>query len=93
MVFVDEDDMAKYTAKTLNDPRTLNKTVYVRPTDNILTQMELVQIWEKLTEKELEKTYVSGNDFLADIEGKSNHHLVTKLNKPSFWIIDFYHIS
>ncbi|VYS62554.1 unnamed protein product [Arabidopsis thaliana] len=74
VVFVDEDDMAKYTAKTLNDPRTLNKTVYVRPTDNILTQMELVQIWEKLNGKELEKTYVSGNDFLADIEDKEISH-------------------
>lgn len=71
MVFVDEDDMGKYTAKTLNDPRTLNKTVYVRPTDNILTQMELVHIWEKLTGNVLEKTYVSGHDFLADIEGMS----------------------
>lgn len=74
VVFIDEDDMAKYTAKTLNDPRTMNKTVFVRPTDNILTQMEIVQIWEKLTGKELDKTYVSANDFLADIEGiKSDH--------------------
>lgn len=74
MVYVDEDDMAKYAAKTLNDPRTMNKTVYVRPTDNILTHMELVQIWEKLSGKELEKNYISANDFLADIEGESNHH-------------------
>ncbi|ESQ56320.1 hypothetical protein EUTSA_v10026944mg [Eutrema salsugineum] len=40
---------------TLNDPRTINKTMYVRPADNILTQMELVQIWEKLSGKEFNK--------------------------------------
>lgn len=77
VAFIDEDDMAKYTAKTLNDPRTMNKTVFVRPTDNILTQMEIVQIWEKLTGKELDKTYVSANDFLADIEGiKSDQYSI-----------------
>lgn len=74
MVFADEDDIAKYTAKTLDDPRTMNKTVYIRPTDNILTQMELVQMWEKLTGKELEKTNVSADDFLADLEGNSLDH-------------------
>uniref|UniRef100_A0A1J3F1A1 Pinoresinol reductase 2 n=1 Tax=Noccaea caerulescens TaxID=107243 RepID=A0A1J3F1A1_NOCCA len=71
VVFADEDDIAKYTSKTLDDPRTMNKTVYIRPTDNILTQMELVQMWEKLTGKELEKTNVSAHDFLADLEDES----------------------
>ncbi|VVB01282.1 unnamed protein product [Arabis nemorensis] len=74
VVFANEDDVAKYTVKTLNDPRTMNKTVYIRPTDNILTQMELVQMWEKLTGKELEKTNVSAKDFLADIEDKDISH-------------------
>lgn len=73
VVFADEDDIAKYTAKTLNDPRTLNKTVNIRPPDNVLTQIELVQIWEKLTGNELEKTNIAAKDFLANIERKSNH--------------------
>ncbi|CAH2034851.1 unnamed protein product [Thlaspi arvense] len=68
VVFADEDDIAKYTAKTLNDPRTMNKTVYVRPPNNILTHIELVQIWEKLTGNELEKTNITARDFLANIE-------------------------
>ncbi|KFK36255.1 hypothetical protein AALP_AA4G098500 [Arabis alpina] len=68
VVFAYEKDVAKYVAKTLNDPRTMNKTVYIRPAGNILTQMELVQMWEKLAGKELEKTNVSAKDFLADIE-------------------------
>lgn len=73
MVFADEDDIAKYTAKTLNDPRTLNKTVCIRCPENVLTQIELVQIWEKLTGNELEKNNIAAKDFLANIERKSNH--------------------
>ncbi|CAH2079411.1 unnamed protein product [Thlaspi arvense] len=86
VVFADENDIAKYTAKTLNDPRTINKTVYLRPADNILTQMELVKIWEKLTGKELEKTNIFANDFLADIEGKSRSFIYI-VTKQTFWII------
>ncbi|KFK36256.1 hypothetical protein AALP_AA4G098600 [Arabis alpina] len=85
VVFVDEDDIAKYTAKTLNDPRTINQTVYLRPTENILTQMELFQIWEKLTGNELEKTNVSAKDFLADLEEKEISHQMMRLGH-------FYHI-
>ncbi|CAF1930765.1 BnaC05g29010D [Brassica napus] len=68
VVFADEDDIAKYTAKTLDDPRTVNKTVYIRPQDNVLTQNELVKIWEKLTGNDLEKTNIAAKDFLANIE-------------------------
>ncbi|XP_018485733.1 pinoresinol reductase 1 [Raphanus sativus] len=68
VVFADEDDIAKYTAKTLDDPRTVNKTVYIRPQDNILTQNELVKIWENLTGNELEKKTIAAKDFLANIE-------------------------
>ncbi|CAH8362264.1 unnamed protein product [Eruca vesicaria subsp. sativa] len=74
VIFADEDDIANYTAKTLNDPRTVNKTVYIRPRDNILTQNELVQIWEKLTGNELEKINIEAKDFLADIEHMEISH-------------------
>ncbi|XP_010518923.1 PREDICTED: pinoresinol reductase 1 [Tarenaya hassleriana] len=68
VVVADEDDIATYTAKTINDPRTENKTVCVRPPDNVLTQIELVRIWEKLTGKELEKTHIPADDFLAGMK-------------------------
>ncbi|KAF3607984.1 hypothetical protein DY000_02046826 [Brassica cretica] len=68
VVFADEDDIANYTSKTLNDPRTLNKTVYVRPPNNVLTHIELVQIWENLTGNELEKTNITAKDFFSNIE-------------------------
>ena len=66
---MDEDDIATYTIKTIDDPRTLNKTIYIRPTENILSQRQIVEIWEKLTGKELEKFSISKEDLLASMEG------------------------
>ena len=68
-VWVDEDDIGIYTLKTINDPRTLNKTVYIRPPQNILSLKELVAEWEQLSGKTLKKTYISAEDFLAGMEG------------------------
>ncbi|KAG4188243.1 hypothetical protein ERO13_A08G151300v2 [Gossypium hirsutum] len=64
-IYVDEDDIATYSIKTIDDPRTLNKTVYIRPPQNILSQREVVQIWEKLIGKELLKSFISEQEFLA----------------------------
>ncbi|CAN0926098.1 Bifunctional pinoresinol-lariciresinol reductase 2 [Linum grandiflorum] len=64
-VYVDEDDIARYTIKTIDDPRTLNRTVYIKPPRNVLSQREVVGIWEKLIGKELEKTTLSAEEFLA----------------------------
>ncbi|CAM8896824.1 unnamed protein product [Rhodiola kirilowii] len=61
----DEDDIATYTIQTINDPRTLNKTVYVRPPENVISQLELVVMWEKLTGKKFEKQSVLEDQFLA----------------------------
>ena len=66
---MDEDDIATYTIKTIDDPRTLNKTIYIRPTENILSQRQIVEIWEKLTGKELEKFSISKEDLLASMKG------------------------
>ncbi|KAL3497955.1 hypothetical protein ACH5RR_040687 [Cinchona calisaya] len=63
--YMDEDDIATYTIKTVDDPRTLNKTVYLRAPENILTQMQLTEKWEKITGKKLEKCSISKEDFLA----------------------------
>ncbi|XP_021912682.1 isoflavone reductase homolog isoform X2 [Carica papaya] len=68
-VYMDENDIATYTIKAVDDPRTLNKTLYARPPDNILSQRELVQKWEKLTGKQLQKISVSEQDFLASMKG------------------------
>lgn len=70
-IWVDEDDVATYTIRTVDDPRTLNKTLYIRPSANILSQKEVIQIWEKYTGKALEKTYLSTDNFLNLMKGQS----------------------
>ncbi|MED6144407.1 hypothetical protein PIB30_015411 [Stylosanthes scabra] len=70
-ITVDEDDIAKYTIKSIDDPRTLNKTVYIRPPENILSQLEIVQIWEQLIGKELKKSSISAEQFLSSMKGQS----------------------
>ncbi|OIT02539.1 PREDICTED: isoflavone reductase homolog [Nicotiana attenuata] len=69
VVYMDEDDVATYTIKSIDDPRTLNKTVYIRPQENILTQRELIGKWEKLKGIDLEKISISEQDFLSSMKG------------------------
>ncbi|XP_048132004.1 bifunctional pinoresinol-lariciresinol reductase-like [Rhodamnia argentea] len=70
-IYVDEDDIAMYAMKSVDDPRTLNKTVYIRPPKNILSQLEVVGIWEKLIGKDLQKSSISAQDFLASMKEQS----------------------
>lgn len=69
MAFTDEVDVGTYTVKAIDDPRTLNKTLYIMPPQNILTQSELIQKWETLTGKKLDKISISDDDFLASMKG------------------------
>ncbi|KAK9103018.1 hypothetical protein Sjap_020272 [Stephania japonica] len=69
VIILDEDDIATYTIKTIDDPRTINKTLHLVPPENIVSQNELIEIWEMLSGKRLEKANVSGEDFLARMEG------------------------
>ncbi|XP_037483336.1 isoflavone reductase homolog [Triticum dicoccoides] len=68
-IFVDEDDIAAYTIKCVDDPRALNKTIYLRPQENILSQNELIAKWEKLSEKVLKKIPIPSDEFLASMKG------------------------
>ncbi|XP_076906602.1 isoflavone reductase homolog [Bidens hawaiensis] len=73
VAFMDEDDVATYTIKTVDDSRMLNKTLYLRPPNNILTHNQLIEKWEKLTNQTLEKVHISAPDFLASIEEADDH--------------------
>ncbi|CAN6328845.1 unnamed protein product [Urochloa humidicola] len=68
VIFVDEDDIATYTIKSADDPRTLNKTIYLRPQENILSQNDVIAKWEKLSGKVLEKIHVAADEFLASMK-------------------------
>ncbi|KAK4252671.1 hypothetical protein QN277_014416 [Acacia crassicarpa] len=83
-IYVEEDDIARYAIKSIDDPRTLNKTVYIRPPKNILSQREVVQIWEKHIGKELNKSSISEQQLLASLEGQSYAEQVG--------LIHYYHV-
>jgi hypothetical protein len=67
---MDEDDVATYTIKSIDDRRALNKTIYLRPAENILSQNVLIAKWEKLSGKVLQKIPIPSREFLASMEGK-----------------------
>ncbi|KAL4275963.1 hypothetical protein AHAS_Ahas20G0159700 [Arachis hypogaea] len=43
-VFVKENDVAAFTISTVDEPRTLNKVLYLRPSENIYSLNELVEM-------------------------------------------------
>lgn len=67
-VYVKEEDVGTYTIKSVDDPRTLNKILYLRLPANTLSFHDLVALWEKKIGKSLEKEYVSEEQVLKLIE-------------------------
>ncbi|KAL4581281.1 hypothetical protein LXL04_017492 [Taraxacum kok-saghyz] len=67
-VFNEEHDIATYTIKTVDDPRTLNKIVYIKPSCNIYSFHDLVSLWEKKIGKTLEKVYMYEDQVLNNLE-------------------------
>ncbi|KAL3697221.1 hypothetical protein R1sor_011297 [Riccia sorocarpa] len=63
-----EEDIATYTIKSVDDPRTANKLLHIRPKENLLSQGGLVALWEKKIGHTLEKTFVSKEELKNIIE-------------------------
>ncbi|CAN6469707.1 unnamed protein product [Victoria cruziana] len=72
VVWTVEEDVGKYAVKAMDDERTVNRTIYIRPPSNIRSQMEVVSLWESLSGKTLQKEYVSQQQFLEKLQGKQN---------------------
>ncbi|XP_072999352.1 eugenol synthase 1-like [Typha latifolia] len=95
VIFVDEDDIGAYTIKAVDDPRTLNKILYLRPPANILSHNELVSLWEKKTGKNFEREYVPEEVVLKQIQESPmpiniflsmNHSIYVKGDQTNFEI-------
>ncbi|XP_022972504.1 isoflavone reductase-like protein [Cucurbita maxima] len=67
-IFNKEEDIAVYTMKAVEDPRTLNKTLYIRPSGNIYSFNDLVSLWEKKIGKTLDRIYVPEEQVLKNIQ-------------------------
>ncbi|XP_062098108.1 phenylcoumaran benzylic ether reductase Betv6 [Humulus lupulus] len=84
-VFNKEDDIGTYTMRAVDDPRTLNKVLYIRPPKNSYSFNELVALWEKKIGKTLEKVYVSEEQLLKDIqEAPIPINVVLSINHSAF---------
>ncbi|KAJ0085319.1 hypothetical protein Patl1_09163 [Pistacia atlantica] len=94
-VFNNEVDIAAYTIKAVDDRRTLNKILFIRPPQNTYTFNELVALWEKKIGKTLEKVYVPEEQVLKDIQEAPfplnivmsiNHSILVKGDQTNFTI-------
>lgn len=61
--------MAAFTIKAVDDPRTLNRALHLRPPGNVYSMNELVEIWEAKIGKKLERVFVSEQELLRRING------------------------
>ncbi|XP_073154920.1 phenylcoumaran benzylic ether reductase Pyrc5-like isoform X2 [Henckelia pumila] len=68
VVYNKEEDIATYTITTVDDPRTLNKILYIRPPSNAVSLNDLVALWEKKIGKSLERTYIPEEQVLRNIQ-------------------------
>ncbi|PIN06215.1 hypothetical protein CDL12_14309 [Handroanthus impetiginosus] len=94
-VFNDERDIGTYTIRAVDDPRTLNKILYIKPPRNIYSFNELVALWEKKIGKTLEKEYLSEEQLLKQIQESPipvniilaiNHSILVKGDQTYFEI-------
>ena len=70
-MFNNERDIGTFTIKAVDDPRTMNKILYIKPSKNTYSFNELVALWEKKIGKTIEKTYVPEDELLKQIAGTS----------------------
>ncbi|KAM7507587.1 hypothetical protein LguiA_018040 [Lonicera macranthoides] len=53
-----EEDIGKYTIKVATDPRTCNRVVIYRPKTNIISQLQLISLWEKKTGRTFKRVHL-----------------------------------
>lgn len=67
--FVAGTDIGKFTIKTIDDIRALNKNVHFRPACNLYNINELALLWERKIGRTLPRVTVSENDLLVAAAG------------------------
>ncbi|XP_030447115.1 phenylcoumaran benzylic ether reductase Betv6 [Syzygium oleosum] len=101
-IFNKEEDIGTYTIKAVDDPRTLNKILYLRPPKNIYSFNELVALWEKKIGKTLEKIYLPEEQILKQIQESPipinvilavNHSIFVKGDNTNFEIEESFGVE
>ncbi|XP_038994384.1 leucoanthocyanidin reductase-like [Hibiscus syriacus] len=62
--FVAGSDIGKFTVMSINDERTLNKTVHFQPPSNLLNMNEIASLWETKIGRMLPRVTVAEEDLL-----------------------------
>ncbi|ESR54776.1 isoflavone reductase [Citrus sinensis] len=70
-VFNYEEDIAKCTIKVINDPRTCNRIVIYRPQTNIISQLELISLWEQKTGRSFKRVHISEEELVKLSQSKN----------------------
>ena len=73
MFFVNEKDMAAVAMRAVEDPRTLNKILHLRPQENLCSLDKLVSLWENKIGKTLKKTYIQEEELVKKVQGIHRH--------------------
>jgi len=94
-IYNDERDIGTYTIKAVDDPRTLNKILYIRPPKNVYSFNDLISLWENKIGKTLERIYIPDEKILKDIQEAPipiniilaiNHSILVKGDQTKFEI-------
>lgn len=62
--------MAKFAVRTIEDPRTLNTALYLRPPENTCSLNELVGLWETKINRCLKRIHITEDQLLKNIHSK-----------------------
>ncbi|KAL7118185.1 hypothetical protein ACP275_03G119900 [Erythranthe tilingii] len=60
-----EEDIGIFTIKVATDPRAENRVVIYRPPGNVITQLELISLWEKKTGKTFKRVHVPEEEIVT----------------------------
>lgn len=66
-IFNDEVDIAKFTLKSVDDPRAANKNLIIRLKENVLTQNEIIALWENKIGHTFEKEIMDKDAVLKSL--------------------------
>ncbi|KAL5815626.1 hypothetical protein ACOSQ4_026267 [Xanthoceras sorbifolium] len=80
--FVAGTDIGKFTIKSMDDIRTVNKSVHFRPPSNLLNINELASLWEKKIGRTLPRVTITEDDLL---------HAAREMRIPESIVASFTH--
>jgi len=66
-----EEDIAMYSIKVANDPRTCNRVVVYRPSKNIISQNDLILLWEQKSGQNFHKDFLTEEEIVNLSESKT----------------------